>query len=165
MGFERDFLSKCENQYYWNFASLLPALHDGSFYQGTVYGQSRGQGCLRGFATLLCGMFATPARASAPSPGCASATSAIRASIALSASGKKAARCARSRSVTIWTFGYGNIWTPPGIAGQDDKTPLFRAADGKRRKLTKAGYAAHSMHQMLKRRLVSAGLPHLFSPH
>jgi site-specific recombinase XerD len=52
-----------------------------------------------------------------------------------------------------------------GIAGQDDKTPFFRAAAGKRKQLTAAGYAAHSMRQMLKRRLVDAGLPHLFSPH
>ena len=52
-----------------------------------------------------------------------------------------------------------------GIAGQDDKLALFRAADGKRRQLTPAGYRAHSMRQMLKRRLEDAGLPHLFSPH
>ncbi len=52
-----------------------------------------------------------------------------------------------------------------GIAGQDGKLALFRAADGKRRQLTPAGYRAHSMRQMLKRRLEDAGLPHLFSPH
>ena len=52
-----------------------------------------------------------------------------------------------------------------GVPGQDDKMPLFRAADGKRRQLTPAGYRAHSMRQMLKRRLEDAGLPHLFSPH
>jgi len=52
-----------------------------------------------------------------------------------------------------------------GIIGQDDKLPLFRAADGKRRQLTPAGYRAHSMRQMLKRRLEDSGLPHLFSPH
>jgi integrase/recombinase XerD len=52
-----------------------------------------------------------------------------------------------------------------GIADQDDKTSLFRAADGKRKRLTDASYAAHSMRQMLKRRLEDAGLPHLFSPH
>jgi len=52
-----------------------------------------------------------------------------------------------------------------GISGQDDKLALFRAADGKRRQLTPAGYRAHSMRQMLKRRLQDAGLPHLFSPH
>ena len=51
-----------------------------------------------------------------------------------------------------------------GIAGQDGKQPLFRAADGKRRQLTAAGYTAHSIRQMLKRRLEDAGLPHLFSP-
>lgn len=51
------------------------------------------------------------------------------------------------------------------IVGQDGKTPFFRAADGKRRQLTEAGYAAHSIRQMLKRRLEDAGLPHLFSPH
>jgi len=58
MGFDRDFLLKCEYQYFWNFASLFPALHDGSFYGNRVGGQSRGQGDLRGFATFLCGTFA-----------------------------------------------------------------------------------------------------------
>jgi site-specific recombinase XerD len=52
-----------------------------------------------------------------------------------------------------------------GLAGQDGKLPLFRAADGKRRQLTAAGYRAHSMRQMLKRRLEDVGLPQLFSPH
>jgi integrase/recombinase XerD len=51
------------------------------------------------------------------------------------------------------------------VVGQDDKMPLFRAADGKRKQLTAAGLSAHSMRQMLKRRLSDAGLPHLFSPH
>jgi len=51
------------------------------------------------------------------------------------------------------------------ISSQDDKTPLFRAADGKRKQLTAVGLRAHSMRQMMKRRLVDAGLPHLFSPH
>jgi hypothetical protein len=46
-----------------------------------------------------------------------------------------------------------------GISGQDDKLPLFRAADGKRRQLTPAAYRAHSMRQMLKRQLEDAGLP------
>jgi site-specific recombinase XerD len=45
------------------------------------------------------------------------------------------------------------------------KLPLFRAADGKRKALTPAPYRAHSMRQMMKRRLASAGLPDLFSPH
>jgi integrase len=61
--------------------------------------------------------------------------------------------------------GCGNTWTAAGVAGRDGKLPLFRAADGKRRQLAEAGYAAHSMRQMLKRRLEDAGLPHLFSPH
>ena len=52
-----------------------------------------------------------------------------------------------------------------GICGHDDKMPLFRAANGKRKQLTAAGLRAHSMRQMLKRRLSDAGLPHLFSPH
>jgi len=52
-----------------------------------------------------------------------------------------------------------------GVAGQDGRMPLFRAADGKRRQLMEGGYAAHSIRQMLKRRLEDAGLPHLFSPH
>jgi len=52
-----------------------------------------------------------------------------------------------------------------GISSQDGKMPLFREADGKRKQLTAAGYRAHSMRQMMKRRLEGAGLPHLFSPH
>ncbi len=52
-----------------------------------------------------------------------------------------------------------------GVAGQNGKLPLFRAPDGKRRQRTAAGYKAHSIRQMLKRRLEDAGLPHLFSPH
>lgn len=58
IGFERDFISKCENRYYWHFASLFPALHDGSFFENAISGQSRGQAYLRGFATVLCGVFA-----------------------------------------------------------------------------------------------------------
>jgi site-specific recombinase XerD len=52
-----------------------------------------------------------------------------------------------------------------GIAEDEKKAPLFRAADGKKKQLTAAAYAAHSMRQMLKRRLKNAGLPELFSPH
>jgi diguanylate cyclase (GGDEF)-like protein len=55
MGFERDFLRKCEYQHYWNFASLFPALEDGSFFQNSPSGRSHGQAYLRGFATLACG--------------------------------------------------------------------------------------------------------------
>ena len=44
-------------------------------------------------------------------------------------------------------------------------TPFFLAAEGKRKVLTERGYTAHSMRQMLKRRLKDAGLPVLFSPH
>ena len=43
--------------------------------------------------------------------------------------------------------------------------PLFRAAEKKRKCLTANGYKAHSVPQMLKRRLSQAGLPHIFSPH
>jgi integrase/recombinase XerD len=42
---------------------------------------------------------------------------------------------------------------------------LFRAANGKKKELTKADYKAHPIRQMLKRRLEDAGLPELFSPH
>ena len=49
--------------------------------------------------------------------------------------------------------------------GGDAKGPLFRAADGRRRVLTAAAYRAHSIRQMMKRRLQDAGLPELFSPH
>jgi integrase len=48
---------------------------------------------------------------------------------------------------------------------EEPKAPLFRAADGKRKVLTNSGYRAHSMRQMMKRRLEAAGLPDLFSPH
>ena len=49
---------------------------------------------------------------------------------------------------------------------EDSRTsPLFRAAEGKRKTLTRDRYDAHSMRQMLKRRLKDAGLPDLFSPH
>ena len=50
-----------------------------------------------------------------------------------------------------------------GIA-EEPKAPLFRVADGKRRALIDSAYTAHSMRQMMKRRL-EAGLSHLFSPH
>lgn len=49
--------------------------------------------------------------------------------------------------------------------GHDSKAPLFRAANGKRKLLTDPAYRAHSMRQMMKRRLEDAGLPHLFSAH
>ncbi len=61
MGFEQDFLDKCEYQYHWHFASLFPALEDDSFFQNAVYGRSRGQAYLRGFATFACGTFADAA--------------------------------------------------------------------------------------------------------
>ncbi len=49
--------------------------------------------------------------------------------------------------------------------GEEAKGPLFRAAEGKRKVLTASAYRAHSMRQMMKRRLEDAGLPELFSPH
>jgi integrase/recombinase XerD len=52
-----------------------------------------------------------------------------------------------------------------GIAEDDGKMPLFRGAAGKRKRLTASAYTAHSMRQMMKRRLDDASLPHLFSPH
>jgi integrase/recombinase XerD len=51
-----------------------------------------------------------------------------------------------------------------GIA-EEPKAPLFGAAAGKRKVLTTSAYRAHSMRQMMKRRLEDAGLPDLFSPH
>jgi site-specific recombinase XerD len=51
-----------------------------------------------------------------------------------------------------------------GIA-EEARGPLFRAAAGKRKLLTPSAYRAHSMRQMMKRRLEDAGLPELFSPH
>jgi len=57
MGFDQEFISACQDRYYWNFRSLFAALHDGSFYGHGDGGRSRGQGDLRGFATFLCGAF------------------------------------------------------------------------------------------------------------
>ena len=49
--------------------------------------------------------------------------------------------------------------------GEDSRTaPLFRASE-KTKKLNRDDYGAHSMRQMMKRRLKDAGLPDLFSPH
>ena len=58
MGFDGDFINKCDYQYYWNFSSLFPALYDGSFFADTISGPQRGQVYLRGFAMLLCSTFA-----------------------------------------------------------------------------------------------------------
>src|SRR4051812_47961728 len=52
-----------------------------------------------------------------------------------------------------------------GIEEEARTAPLFRAAEGKRRTLTGDRYDAHSMRQMLKRRLKEARLPEVFSPH
>ena len=57
MNFEREFLSKCEYSHYWHFTSILPALHDGTFYDDPIRGRSTGQAHLRGLATYLCGVF------------------------------------------------------------------------------------------------------------
>lgn len=61
------------------------------------------------------------------------------------------------------------LWLGEYIAaagiGEETRGPLFRAAEGKRRRLTASAYRAHSMRQMMKRRLQDAGLPELFSPH
>ena len=51
------------------------------------------------------------------------------------------------------------------LEGESRNSPLFRAAEGKRKALTAERYAAHSVRQMLKRRLKDAGLPEMFSPH
>jgi len=58
--------------------------------------------------------------------------------------------------------------TAAGIAEDARSAPLFRAADPrnpKKKELTRAAYTAHSIRQMMKRRLEDAGLPELFSPH
>lgn len=52
-----------------------------------------------------------------------------------------------------------------GIAEDAKAAPLFRSADGKRKQFRRDGYKAHSIRQMMKRRLDDAGLPELFSPH
>lgn len=55
--------------------------------------------------------------------------------------------------------------TAAAIDGGVKSAPLFRAAAGRRKELTTDPYAAHSMRQMLKRRLKHAGLSAEFSPH
>jgi integrase/recombinase XerD len=52
-----------------------------------------------------------------------------------------------------------------GIEEESRNSPLFRAAEGKRKALTIERYTAHSRRQMLKRRLKDAGLSEMFSPH
>jgi site-specific recombinase XerD len=54
--------------------------------------------------------------------------------------------------------------TAAGIGEDARSAPLFRAAD-KTKRLIKDDYGAHSIRQMMKRRLSDAGLPELFSPH
>jgi len=61
------------------------------------------------------------------------------------------------------------VWINEYIAAagisEDSKTaPLFRAAD-KTKRMISDDYGAHSIRQMMKRRLEDAGLPELFSPH
>jgi hypothetical protein len=65
------------------------------------------------------------------------------------------------RDLAVWLNQY---IAAAGIA-EESKAPLLRAADGKRKLLTSSAYRAHSMRQMMKRRLENAGLPDLFSPH
>jgi integrase len=52
-----------------------------------------------------------------------------------------------------------------GMEEAISRTPLFRAADGKRKILTCAPYSPHFAREMMKRRLQDAGLPELLSPH
>jgi len=54
MGFQRSEITKFESTYYWHFASLLPAIYDGSFFGPAYRGTDAGQNLLKGFATLLC---------------------------------------------------------------------------------------------------------------
>lgn len=51
------------------------------------------------------------------------------------------------------------------IGDAPKNTPLFRSGSGRSKALTADAYTAHSMRQMLKRRLRDAGLPSDFSPH
>ena len=61
MNFEKRFLDKCDDTYHWNFRYLLPALIDCSFFTDSPiqrpFHVSSGQAYLRGFATLLSGMY------------------------------------------------------------------------------------------------------------
>ena len=76
-------------------------------------------------------------------------------------------KCGKDREIPVrhdlaaWLNEY---ITAAGIA-EEPKAPLFRAATGKRKVITNSAYRAHSMRQMMKRRLADAGLPDLFSPH
>ena len=61
--------------------------------------------------------------------------------------------------------GWLNEYVAAAGIGEDAKAAaLFRSAD-KTKRLTSNAYGAHSMRQMMKRRLKDAGLPELFSPH
>ena len=51
------------------------------------------------------------------------------------------------------------------IDADPKETPLFRAALGKQKKLSRNPLSANSMRRMLKRRLKDARLPDIFSPH
>ncbi|HVZ85276.1 MAG TPA: hypothetical protein VG893_16485 [Terracidiphilus sp.] len=63
MGFEGEFLDSCQQDYHWNFASLFPALFEGSFYTDkkawSIPGaEAQGRQMLLRFATALCRIMA-----------------------------------------------------------------------------------------------------------
>lgn len=68
----------------------------------------------------------------------------------------------------LWLSEYldaaSKVEVPPDEAERLKDPPLFRAVD-KQKALTNAAYGAHSMRQMMKRRLRDAGLSDVFSPH
>jgi site-specific recombinase XerD len=52
-----------------------------------------------------------------------------------------------------------------GIAGEGKDTPLFRASNGRTRKLTANAMTSKRICELVKRRLKDAGLPSRLSPH
>ncbi len=52
-----------------------------------------------------------------------------------------------------------------GIAGEPNDRPLFRASNGRTRKLTDGPLTSKRICELVKRRLKDAGLPSRLSPH
>jgi site-specific recombinase XerD len=52
-----------------------------------------------------------------------------------------------------------------GIVGDPKDSPLFRASNGRTKKLSASGLASKRICELVKRRLIDAGLPSRLSPH
>ena len=92
-------------------------------------------------------------------------TSRTRAPSASCGSGKRGASSARfpvRHDLDRWLEEYLRA---ARIDADPKETPLFRVASGKQKKLSAAPLSANAMRRMLKRRLMDARLPTIFSPH